>query len=421
MHDRAVNIAEQIWLLEPVAMRRLLAFAKAADGVAPDLAAHAAVEMPTAGMTISGSAATIPIKGYIMKSVPDWFGWFGIEATGTEQVRGALMEALADPNVETITLDIESPGGSVSGVAELADDIHAARGMKPIEAHSTDLMASAAYWIGAQADSITSNAMGATGSIGVYTYMRDFSEMMEGEGIKTHVVSSHELKGAGVEGSKVTDAQIADTQRLIDGYTDQFVSAVARGRGVSEDKAREWATGQVWLGAEAQKMGLIDTVRTTGTQSAAHNSTAPAATAASAKDTKNMEELEKELAALKAAHATLETDCKAQRGRADAAVEALSAIKAEQVTNLIEASTDRVTPALRASVEKYAEATGHDFATVKAFVDSLPVATRAEPQGSADGATGDTNAITEEDETAAAISGATPEEAAKLRVEMEAR
>ena len=400
-------------------MRRLLAFAKAADGVEQPTAARGAIDTPTAGMTISGSAATIPIKGYIMKNVPEWFGWFGIDATGTEQVRGALMEALADPNVETITLDIESPGGSVSGVAELADDIHAARGMKPIESHSTDLMASAAYWIGAQADSITSNAMGATGSIGVYTYMRDFSEMLEGDGIKTHVISNHELKGAGVMGSEVTDAQIADTQLLIDGYTSQFVIAVARGRGVSEDKAREWATGQVWLGAEAQKMGLIDTVRTTGTQSAAHNSTAPAASVVSAKDTENMEELEKELAALKAAHATLETDCNSQRARADAAVEALSAIKAEQVTNLIEASTDRVTPALRASVEKYAEATGHDFATVKAFVDSLPVATRAEPQGSAEPVVGDVAAITDEDTQVAELTGVTPQAAADSRVSRE--
>ena len=420
MHDRAVNIAEQIWLLEPVAMRRLLAFADAAENLPPEARV---ISEPTAGppMAVASGVATIPIHGMIMREVPSFLSWLGVKATGIDDVRAMLVSALGDPSVASINLDINSPGGSVAGIADLADDIYNARSTKPIAATGTDMIGSAAYWLGSQANTISSNSSGVTGSIGIVSTMQDTSKAAENAGVKVHVISSHELKGAATPGSEITEAQIADRQRLIDAYADQFVSAVARGRGVSEDKAREWATGQVWLGAEAQKMGLIDTVRTTGTQSAAHNSTAPAALVVSAKDTENMEELVAELAALKATYATLETECNSQRGRADAAVETLSAIKAEQVTNLIDDSPARVTPALRATVEKYAEATGNDCAAVKAFIDSLPVATRAVEQGSAEAVIADAAAVTDEDKQVAELMGITPQAAADDRVKLEVK
>jgi membrane-bound ClpP family serine protease len=81
-----------------------------------------------------------------------------------------------DPNVKAVVIDVDSPGGSVDGVAELFDQIYSARGSKPITAISNTLMASAAYWIGTAADELVVSPSGQVGSVGVYMVHDDFSK-----------------------------------------------------------------------------------------------------------------------------------------------------------------------------------------------------------------------------------------------------
>ena len=59
-----------------------------------------------------------------------------------------------DPGVGSIVLDIDSPGGDVDGVDELASEIYAARKQKKITAVSNCLCASAAYYLVSQASEI---------------------------------------------------------------------------------------------------------------------------------------------------------------------------------------------------------------------------------------------------------------------------
>ena len=75
----------------------------------------------------------------------------GPGSSSTQQFAATLSDALNNPAVEQILIDIDSPDGSVYGVEELATQILSARGQKPVVAVANSLAASAAYWIGSAA------------------------------------------------------------------------------------------------------------------------------------------------------------------------------------------------------------------------------------------------------------------------------
>src|SRR6185436_13049667 len=138
--------------------------------------------------------------------------------------------AAADPSIKTILLLIDSPGGTIAGTAELADSVAAANKIKPVIAHADDQMASAAYWIASQCRMITSNRTALVGSIGTYVEVYDTSKMYENAGVKVHMISTGPHKGALVDGTPVTDDQLAEVQKLVDSLNRHFLAAVSAGR-----------------------------------------------------------------------------------------------------------------------------------------------------------------------------------------------
>ena len=107
----------------------------------------------------------VPVRGVIEQRSTWLSELFG--GTSAEKI-GALVEAgVNDSRVAGIILDVDSPGGEVSGTPELSSKIFNLRGKKPIVAIANSLMASAAYWIGSAADEIVITPSGMAGSIGV--------------------------------------------------------------------------------------------------------------------------------------------------------------------------------------------------------------------------------------------------------------
>jgi len=204
--------------------------------------------------------AEIPVKGVLLKNVPAWLSWFGINATGYDEIREDVQAALDDKAVRSIRLKVESPGGQVSGVMEAAEAIYKARETKPVGALIEDLGASGAYWLAAQAIKIGANANAVVGSIGVYSVAVDYSKAAEMEGVKVHVISSGPHKGAGVPGAPITEPQLDALREVINGMAENFISDVARGRAAKVEDVRTWASGRTWLAGVANEMGLIDQV-----------------------------------------------------------------------------------------------------------------------------------------------------------------
>ena len=179
---------------------------------------------------------------------------------GTIGVRRSIRKAAKDGDVSAILLVIDSPGGSVAGTNDLAEDVAFAAKKKPLTAYIEDLGASAAYWVASQANRVVANSSALVGSIGTYMVVDDLSGLYEQHGIKTYVIKAGDHKGDGIEGTEITADQIADFQRVVNELNEGFLRGVARGRKRSIGEIRELADGRIYEASKAKKLGLIDSV-----------------------------------------------------------------------------------------------------------------------------------------------------------------
>jgi len=181
-------------------------------------------------------------------------------ATSLEDYGANFDAAMEDPEVETILQYIDSPGGSVIGLAEMASKIHAARmaGDKLICSLIEGMGCSAAYMLGSQGEICNATEGSMVGSIGTIIKMQSADRMEKNFGIDTTVLRSSELKAPGV--GPMSPRQEDSMRKILQSYFDQFKSAVVRGRpGVNIDQV---ATGEVWIGKDSKAVGLVDEITT---------------------------------------------------------------------------------------------------------------------------------------------------------------
>lgn len=207
---------------------------------------------------VAGGVATIGIHGMISEEVIPIFDLYEIDYTVTPHLAAAIRQADKRDDVSSILIEADSPGGAVHGLQDAYEAIRDAT--KPVVVSVGGLLASAALYITAAADSIVASPTSMIGSIGTMTYLDDMSEMFARYGIKRHLVSTGPQKGAGTPGTEVTAAHIDATQRIVDVLAEQFINAVAEGRGMTKEAVAALATGDVWIGQEAVEAGLADAV-----------------------------------------------------------------------------------------------------------------------------------------------------------------
>lgn len=176
------------------------------------------------------------------------------------QIMGRLA---ADPTIETIFLDIDSPGGYVTGTQEAADAVYAARKKKRVVALVNPLAASAAYWIASQAETVIGVPSADVGSIGVFMCHYDCSKMLSDAGIKPTYIYAGEYKTEGNSSEPLGDEARAFYQSEVDGTYSDFVNAVARGRGVTAQVVMDkFGKGRCYGAKDAKKLGMIDEIST---------------------------------------------------------------------------------------------------------------------------------------------------------------
>lgn len=212
-------------------------------------------------MQVPGNVAVIPIMGVITPRA-DLF----TEMSGGTSIQGfqdQFRAALNDKTVQAIVLDVASPGGQVDMVPEMAAEIRAARGKKPIVAVANTLAASAAYWLGSQADEFVASPSAEVGSIGVFAAHNDISAMQDQMGVKTTLVSAGKFKTENSPFAPLSeDAKAAIQSRVDDSYA-MFTADVAKGRRVSVDTVRSgFGEGRVVTAKQALSEGMIDRIDT---------------------------------------------------------------------------------------------------------------------------------------------------------------
>lgn len=208
-----------------------------------------------------GSISVIPVVGVMSQRASAFTDISG--GTSTDRISAWLREAMNDAEVETILFRLDSPGGSSFGVAELADEIRAAREKKRVVAIADPMAASGAYWLASATSQINVSPSGMLGSIGVYIPHTEYSEQLRMAGIRTTYIHAgkHKVDGNGAE---PLSPQARDSiQSRVNAIYDQFITAVAQGRGTTPEKVKEgYGQGQTLLAPQAVAANLADRVIT---------------------------------------------------------------------------------------------------------------------------------------------------------------
>ena len=192
----------------------------------------------------------IPVVGVIGKGLTPLEKMMG--AVDVNDLSDQVDAMAADPAVEKIAFQVSSPGGTVTGVEELANKIRNLG--KPTMAYTDSEMASAAYWISSASDKVTASPSSSVGSIGVYMAIPDYSEAAKMAGIKMVVIKSGKFKGAGIEGTSLDEGQLGNLQEGVDTIHAEFKEAVNMKRKMVKAEAME---GQTFSGKQAAAQGLV--------------------------------------------------------------------------------------------------------------------------------------------------------------------
>jgi len=210
------------------------------------------------GYVVHSGVAVVPVSGVIAKKMNLFSDISG--GASTQFIERDIKAAVSDPNVNSILLHIDSPGGTVDGTQTLAVVIRAAGEQKPIVAFAGGLMASAAYWLGsAAAEIVASSSTAQIGSIGVVTSHTDISGAESARGIKTTEISAGKYKRLASRHAPLSEEGEALLQDQVDQLYTIFVDAVAENRGTtSEQVLADMADGRVFLAGDARSRGMID-------------------------------------------------------------------------------------------------------------------------------------------------------------------
>ncbi len=200
-------------------------------------------------------------------------GFAGLgESIGVIEMNGVINEDSGRPvikqidkwaenkSIKAIIIHINSPGGGVAISQEIYDALKRASEEKPIVAAMASVAASGGYYIACAADRIIANPGTLTGSIGVIFEFHTAEGLMRKIGIGTEVVKSGELKDVGTYARPMTKKEELMLKSVVMDTYEQFVQAVAEGRGMEPDEIYPLADGSVFTGLQAYNLGLVDTL-----------------------------------------------------------------------------------------------------------------------------------------------------------------
>ncbi|MBF0115476.1 MAG: S49 family peptidase [Magnetococcales bacterium] len=202
--------------------------------------------------------AVIPIHGTLAKRVGAVEAVSGL--IGYAAIEELLLDAATDPEVKAILLDIDSPGGEVGGVFDLAAMIGEVRQSKPVWALADDAF-SAAYMIASAAERIYVSQTAGVGAIGVVAVHVDESQRDVQEGRRYTTITAGAHKGDFSCHEPLSDEAKGRLQTEVDRLYSMFVAAVASNRGMNEAAVRA-TEAALFFGDNAVAAGLADRLGT---------------------------------------------------------------------------------------------------------------------------------------------------------------
>jgi len=208
-----------------------------------------------------GMVAVLPITGVLQNRAHEMMESSGV--VGVNRLQSTFRALVNDPEVKAIVLDVNSPGGSVYGIAEFAQAIFESRDTKPVVAVANHLAASAALHIASAAGEFYVSPSAQVGSVGVLQMHQDVSVMAENEGVKTTFIHSGKYKVEGNPFEPLSEEARTHMQAECDKFYAMFAGDLARFRGVSRAHVEgNFGQGRVLTAKDAVAAGMADGVRT---------------------------------------------------------------------------------------------------------------------------------------------------------------
>ena len=271
MSDRAVRrlsrfASQQIWAIREHTLDVIVEVLRMrAAGITlsqEEVRARIGASAPSRSLPSRGAVAVLPLYGVVAPKMT-----MMTEISGGTSLDAFLAEFRSyrdDPAVGAIVVDVDSPGGSVFGVQEAADEIYASRDAKPTIASVNPECGSAALWIASAFGQVVCTPSGrCRQSLGVFMMHEDWSQANERMGVKPTYISAGQYKVEGNPDAPLSDETIAFLQGQVNTIYDTFVKSVAKSRGLSQAKVKsDFGQGRMLLAKDALAVGMIDRIQT---------------------------------------------------------------------------------------------------------------------------------------------------------------
>ena len=161
-------------------------------------------------------------------------------------------------NIQAVVLRVNSPGGSVDASEAIRSELETLhRYQIPIVVSMGGMAASGGYWISTASDYIVASPNTITGSIGIFGIIPTFENSLSHIGVYNDGVSTSPLANSSLTQSLSAEMEQFIQMNIDNGYS-TFISLVAKNRNMTIEQVDQIAQGQVWLGSEASKNGLVD-------------------------------------------------------------------------------------------------------------------------------------------------------------------
>ncbi len=202
--------------------------------------------LPDRWKSPSGEIALVRIQGMLMDS---------------QNIVRQLSDYRHNPGVRGILLRIDSPGGAVAPAQEIYNEIMKLKAdHKTVYASMGTVAASGGYYIACAADYVLANPGTLTGSIAAVMVFSNIEELTNKIGVKPVIIKSGKYKDVGSPLRAMNPEERKLLQNVVDDVHQQFVQAVAKGRGLSVSEVKEIADGRIMTGQQALKLKLIDEI-----------------------------------------------------------------------------------------------------------------------------------------------------------------
>jgi signal peptide peptidase SppA len=200
------------------------------------------------------TVAVIPVHGILGKHLSSMETACG--GCSLDTLQNQLQAAGSSPRINQILLDVNSPGGTVTGTPETAAMIREARAAKPVWAFTDSEACSGGMWLASQCDRVYATESATLGSVGVRMVLLDYTRKLEEEGVKVNAISSGKYKLLGAPFRALSEEERDMLQTESDRIHQQFQKAIQAVRAVETAHLQ----GQVFRGEESAGIGLIDGV-----------------------------------------------------------------------------------------------------------------------------------------------------------------